>query len=509
VVECRVLDAAEPAVVAADRTPGPDRTGRTDRAGRADRPTDLGPAEPPGPARPGPDEPIRCSPTEQPADLDASSLPPDPSPADRRVLAGAAVAVWALLIGLTRVWGMYLEATGTRLTLFTPPIIGGYRHQVPLPLVGVAAVGVALALALPAAATRLRWSTLLAAVTASAAGWWIGLALVDGVDGLTRGLHFDQDYADAVVRVADGPGAYLRDYVAILPGEPIALRGHPPGLSMLFGLLHAGGLRGPGWATALVLVTSLSTVPAALILVRCVAGERPARRAAPFLALTPAATWIATSTDGLTMATGTWCLTLLALAGTSPGSRSHRQVLFTVGAGLLAAATALQSYGLVLLAVPALVLAWHQRRWWPLVVAGSVGAATVLALAGWGFSWFAGLGATMHEYQALAVERPYSFFVVGNLGAWALALGPATVAGLALLRHRPTWVVVGGGLAAALLADLSGLSEGEVERIWLPFTVLVLPAAAALGTTRRAASGWLVAQVASAVGLAAVIGANW
>ena len=42
------------------------------------------------------------------------------------------------------------------------------------------------------------------------------------------------------------------------------------------------------------------------------------------------------------------------------------------------------------------------------------------------------------------------------------------------------WLLVGGGLAAVAIADLSGMSKGEVERIWLPFLPWVLLAAAAL-----------------------------
>ncbi|MEZ5143165.1 MAG: hypothetical protein R2726_11705 [Acidimicrobiales bacterium] len=424
-------------------------------------------------------------------------------------LAIGAVVGWALVIAVARAWGVHLEATGTPLILFTPPVIGGYREALPAGLPLVAALGIGLALGLPLVATRLAWRPMLAALTAGAALWWLGLALVDGRAGLTRGLYYREDYADAVARVADGPGAYLRDYVATLPGEPIALRGHPPGLSMLFGLLHAAGLRGEGWAAAAVLLAALSTVAAVLVLLRCVAGEPVARRAGPFLALAPAATWIVTSTDALTMATGAWFLTLLALAGATPAARRRSSDVLAIAAGVLAAGAALQSYGMVLLAVPAAVLAWHQRRWRPLLLAALVAAGLVGLLAAWGFWWIDGLAATAREYHELPLERPYRYFVVGNLGAWALALGPATAAGLVCLRDRATWVVVGGGLAAALLADLSGLSEGEVERIWLPFTILVLPAAACLWTSRRAASGWLAAQVASAVAFTAVIGANW
>lgn len=477
-VECGVLDAADPldapAGAAAGRGPGHPRPTTTDHAPTADE--------------------VVSRPTIGAGDLAR--------------LVGLAVAVWALTVALSRAWGLYLEATGTRLILFTPPVIGGYREAVPPGWWAAAAVGVALVAGLPPLAVRLRWGAMVAATAAGAAAWWLVLALVDGWDGLTRGVYWREDYADAAARVAAGPGAFLRDYVATLPEQPIALRGHPPGLALLFGLLHRLGLTGEGWAAAVVIVGALSAVPAVLLALRAVAGPGAARRSAPFLALAPAATWIVTSTDGLTMATAAWVVALLAIAG-APGVVTLRGDLLAVGAGVLAAATALQSYGLVLLAVPVVAVAWHQRRWRPVVVAGSVAAALVLVLAPWGFWWFAGLGATMHEYHTLDVDRPYAYSVVGNLGAWALALGPATFAGLAVLRHRPTWVLVGGGLGAAVVADVSGLSEGEVERIWLPFTVLVLPAAGALWWSRSAVVGWLAAQVASALVFTALIGANW
>jgi hypothetical protein len=425
------------------------------------------------------------------------------------VLTALGVALWATVIAVSRAWGMHLEATGTRLILFTPPVIGGYRVELPTGLVVVAALGVALAVALPRVVERSSWRITLSLTTGAAALWWIGLALVDGGKGLTQGLYWSVDYAAAAGRASTAPGGFLRDYVATLPGQPIALRGHPPGFALLFGALDAVGLGGERWAATVVVAASLSAVPAVMITLRAVAGERQARRAAPFLALTPAATWIVTSTDGATMATGAWLLALLALAGAAPPTRARRADVYAGVAGLAAAFAVLQSYGMVLLAVPVFAIAWYQHRWRPLLIAGGVAVVAVVSLAAWGFWWFAGLGATIHEYRTLEVQRPYQYFVVGNLGAWALALGPATVAGLAVLRHRGTWVVVGGGLAAALLADVSGMSSGEVERIWLPFTLLVLPAAAGLWCSRRAASDWLVAQVASVVVFTALIGANW
>ncbi len=54
-----------------------------------------------------------------------------------------------------------------------------------------------------------------------------------------------------------------------------------------------------------------------------------------------------------------------------------------------------------------------------------------------------------------------------------------------------------GALAAVAIAIVSGLSKGEVERIYLPFALWLLPAAAALPDRQR--RWWLAAQVGTAV----------
>ena len=107
--------------------------------------------------------------------------------------------------------------------------------------------------------------------------------------------------------------------------------------------------------------------------------------------------------------------------------------------------------------------------------------AAVFAAAG--FQWVDGLRATLPQYaHSVARLRPQNYFVYGNLGAFALVLGPAAGAGLGRLRDRRAWLVVGSAMAAVLLADLSGLSKGEAERIWIPFVPWVLIAAGALAT---------------------------
>jgi methylthioxylose transferase len=85
-------------------------------------------------------------------------------------------------------------------------------------------------------------------------------------------------------------------------------------------------------------------------------------------------------------------------------------------------------------------------------------------------------------------------------------MGPAVAAVWAVLRDRRVWAVAGGGLAAALVANVSGLSEGEVERIWLPFTLWASTAVAGLTGRVR---WWLAAQAACLLVVTATIGTYW
>ena len=57
---------------------------------------------------------------------------------------------------------------------------------------------------------------------------------------------------------------------------------------------------------------------------------------------------------------------------------------------------------------------------------------------------------------------------------------------------------------------ISGMSKGEVERIWLPFAVWLLPAGAALAAGRRmVTTAWLGVQAATAVAVATMVKTSW
>jgi hypothetical protein len=95
--------------------------------------------------------------------------------------------------------------------------------------------------------------------------------------------------------------------------------------------------------------------------------------------------------------------------------------------------------------------------------------------------WFEGLEATRDRYAAgIASSRPYLLFLVINLAALGVAVGPAVAVAIARVRDRTLWVVVGAALAGIAIAGVSGMAKGEVERIWLPFTPWLLVAGVAL-----------------------------
>lgn len=444
---------------------------------------------------------------------DASHPSPDPPPlhrgrsrADVVVLGGAVLAVWFLVIALGRTWGIWLESQGRNIVLFTPPVLGGYRLEHDLRFVIPVATAVALVGVVPWLAQRVRWGTALLLAAAGSLAWWIALAAVDGAEAFTRGLYWNDDYAPTHASFTGDPVGFLATFTDSLPGYSIQVRAHPPGMPLVLAALARIGLGTEAWTAVVTFAVAASGVVAVLIAVREVAGESTARRALPFLVLAPTATWMAITFDALFAGAAAWLVTVLVLAAKRTGWRAD---VLAVGAGVLAAVSALFSYGLVLMGCVVLAVAVALRAWRPLAVATVTAVTLVVALVPFGYWWITGLEATSVEYYTLDVDRPYSYFLFNNLAAWFLVIGPATLVALAFLRDRRLWILVGGGLAAVVAANLSGLSNAEVERIWLPFTIWVLPAAAVLGGRGWTTRGWLAAQAATAIVLAWFIRTHW
>ena len=250
--------------------------------------------------------------------LDAQEVRPPPttgrSRGDTVLVTALALIVWVGLVFLGRLWGIYLEAEGTHLILYTPPVLGGYRLTVPISLIVPVVAAVVLIIGLPPLARRLTWRATLVIGTVSALVWWIALTLVDGVAGLTDGLAWSSEMANVEPIVSGHPRAWLSGFTAGVMNDGIQVRAHPPGLPLLLGIMNRWGMPGTGWAVGVTLAVAASTVIAVLITVRELAGEDAARRALPFVVLSPAAIWIATSFDALFMGVAAWYVALFVLA---------------------------------------------------------------------------------------------------------------------------------------------------------------------------------------------------
>jgi hypothetical protein len=253
-------------------------------------------------------------------------------------------------------------------------------------------------------------------------------------------------------------------------------------LLLLWGLSRIG-LGGAKWEAAVVILAGASAVPAVLLALRDVAGESRARAALPFLVFAPMALWVATSPDALLAGVAAWGATLAILA--TDRARSRTDALAVAG-GLLLGAAAFLSYGLVLIAIVPVAVAVARRSPRPMIVAAAAAASVGLTFAATGFSWLDGLSSARAQYLAGAsAYRPQSYFLLGNLGAFAVVLGPAVAVAFARLRDRRVWLLVAAALAAIAAADVTALSKGEVERIWLPFAPWIVAATAAFVPPRR------------------------
>ncbi len=421
--------------------------------------------------------------------------------------AGPALAVWFALVLVGWLVGTLLNDAGAEIMLDAPPLYGKWDVRWGLGvLCGLAVAGVVV-WAAPRASVRLPWGALLLAVAAGALAFWLALALIDGVDEIEKPLRVAKtQYIHAVPSVV-GPGEFLAHFVERIDSYPAHVRAHPP--AMVLGLwgLERIGLGGTWPAAVVILLAAASTAPAALIALRGVAGEDAARRAAPYFVLSAAALSIATTADALYMAIGAWGITALVLAVNAQGPRSD---VLAVGGGLLLGLAAFCSYGLVLLALVPLAVAGARRRVRPLVFALLGALAVLAAFAAAGFWWLDGFAATRREYaESVARTRPYAYFVVNNLAAFAVWLGPAVAVALASLRDRGTWLLVAGGLAAVALADLSGMSKAEVERIWLPFWPWIVLATAALPARPAVMRTLLGTQALLAIAVAVGVNTLW
>ncbi|MEU8867487.1 hypothetical protein [Streptomyces umbrinus] len=430
-----------------------------------------------------------------------------------------AVAAAALLVVAAALTGIAIKRAKDVLHVGWPPL---YANWLPHTGPGTpAAVTVAIAVVAygPSLAARLPWRPLLWTSWATAMAWTFSLALVDGWHrGIARRLTTGYEYLQVIDRFQDIPDT-LRDFTRhILIGSPdhwpAHVAGHPPGATLTFVLLDRIGLGGGAWAGAFVIMAGATAAAAVLVTLRTLASEALARRAAPFLVLAPAAVWAGTSADGYFAAVAAWAVAFLALAMTG-----HRPRATALASGLLFGLTAYLSYGLTLLAVIAgavLLLGSRRLRILPYVIAGL--AVVPVAFTVVGFNWLEAYHLLVERYyQGAGGFRPYGYWVWANLACTVLVVGPATVAGLrrtgALLirwgaspdAERRMGLLLCAALLMLLVADLSGMSKAETERIWLPFAMWLLAAGAFLDRPRV----WLTAQAALSLLLNHLLLTGW
>ncbi|WP_442800055.1 hypothetical protein [Nocardia sp. NBC_01730] len=401
------------------------------------------------------------------------------------------------------------------------------------------AIAAAVVLIGPDLATRLPWRQLLAGSWLAAVAWTFALSMIDGWQvGFAGRLTRQHEYLYEVPGVHDIP-AMLRGFSdRILDFQPDSwtthVSGHPPGALLVFVLLDRVGLGGGAWAGWLCVLVGCSAATAVPVALKALGAPEHARAATPFLVLAPAAVWVAVSADAFFTGVAAWGVALLAMATRlRPG-----WPVIAGAAGLLLGFGLYLNYGLVLMAIPAgAVLVARGFR--PAVPALLGVALVVAAFSVAGFWWPDGYHLVVQRYyQGIAAERPYSYWVWGNLAATVCAVGlataaatPAALRGLAIpdltaplagtpmttqLRERldswraavdPVALLAAAAAVAILAADLSGLSKAETERIWLPFDMWLLGATALL--PQPAVRSWLAVQALAALLINSLLMTNW
>jgi hypothetical protein len=316
------------------------------------------------------------------------------------------------------------------------------------------------------------------------------------------------EYLADVARVHD-VGDLLTRYADLVRGRELGAHssGHPPGALLALVGLDRLGLGGPEPTAVLFITGGAVAVPAILVAARETVGEAFARRAAPYVVLAPCALWVATSADALYAGVSAWAAAAVVLATGRTGRRSD---LLAVAGGVGFGIAVFLSYGLGLVAAIPLVVAVSRRRPRPILVAALAAAPIAFGFLAAGFSWIDGFTATRARYVGgIADHRPYLTFLIVNLVVLALVLGPIGVFALARLRDRAAWLLVGGAAGAAAIANLSGMSKGEVERIWLPLALWLLLACGTIEARAPATRGLLALQATACLALSTTVVTAW
>lgn len=446
------------------------------------------------------------------------------------IVAGAAALLLvfvALVVGMrtgARLYGAeHFQHASPRFGEY--PVLGSL-----LPHVGPGSVlAVVLAVAAvawgPGLAERLGWRLALTGAYVLCVAWTFALALVDGWQrGVAHRLAEGPEYLSEVPGITDIP-AMLRTFtdriLATAPDPWIThVSGHPPGATLVFVWLDRIGLSGPTAAGVFCVLVGGLVAVAVPMTVAALGRIDLARAALPFVALLPGAVWLGVSADAMFAGVVSTGVAVLAVGSARLTTGRSAGGLLCATGGLLLGFGIFLSYGLLLMAPIALAVVLVSRCWRALLYAvpAALAVAGTFALAG--FWWLDGYQLVVERYYSgIASVRPYWYWMWANFACLALAAGPAVAAGLRRSvprfldglpgREPPTPVValVRGAALAVLTADLTGLSKAETERIWLPFVVWLVLAAATL--PRESRRWWLVAQAGTALAVNHVLLTNW
>lgn len=417
------------------------------------------------------------------------------------------------------------DAVGLNVHLFKShfePLQADWRPRVGPGSLAAVVVGITGFIGAAAAAEKWPWGRLMLATFVLGVAWLTSLATVDGWSGIGHVLDTKLEYLNTARSVTDVSAA-LHEFIGRIPPRtphnwPVHVAGHPPGALLFFVLLARLGL-GSGLAAGWVVLLIASTTPVAVLLtVRRLGTEAVARRVAPFLVLGPAAIWLAVSADAVFGAVAAWGLWCLAMSATE--KRLDRVAFWGLLAGLLLGYAVLMSYGLVLLGILALVVLWLGRSWRPLPFAIGAALVVVLAFALNGFAWWEAYPVLRQRYwHGAASVRPTRYWIWANVAALCFSAGPLVGAAVAavvdkvrgrdrlLSGERPIVGLVLAAMAAIAVADLSGMSKAEVERIWLPFVPWLLLGCALLPQRWRRLG--LGLQVVTAIAVQHLLHTRW
>lgn len=414
-------------------------------------------------------------------------MSPRPPAPGARVGLGLALTLMLLAPLIPLVTGWDVRARTKPADTF-PPLNALWEPHIgltTLPAVLLAVLGWRYAFSL---AATLEWRRLLLVSYGAALAWMLALAWI-GPIGIGDVLGHRIEILP-VAREIDDVGATMREFINRIPYSaapdnwPTHVAGHPPGALLFYVGLVRIGLGGDLSAGLVVTALGATTGVAVLVTLRSLGAEAAARRAAPFLVLGPMALFMGVSNDALFAAVAAWGLAALALGATRTG---RARVGWSVLAGLLLGWLVMLSYGLPLMGLVAVAVLLAARSWRPLPIAAVTALAVVLAFVPAGFVWWEAMPVLRERYyDGVAGVRPAAYWVWGNLAALCFSAGPMLGAGLgrlAVLRadsDRVVGLLVGGALAAVVVADLSFMSKAEVERIWLPFAPWLLISVALL-----------------------------